>query len=207
MSQVLEIPSVTVKVGPADRGKRMSLAAFDRAEAQEGFVYELSYGVIEVSDIPSLEHARIEEFVRDEFVVFRRANPDKVAAVLHGSSAKTMIFEIETERHPDLSVYLTPAPYGGQPWKDWVPEIVFEIVSPFSVGRDYVTKADDYWLAGVKEYVIVDRAEGRFRVLRRGVESWVPRNLTGSELYSSPLLPGFELSVEKTFVSVVPAPR
>jgi hypothetical protein len=34
----------TVQIGPADHGKRMSLADFDHAEGAEGHLYELSKG-------------------------------------------------------------------------------------------------------------------------------------------------------------------
>ena len=33
-----------IKVGPADHGRRMSLADFDHAEVQEGYLYELGRG-------------------------------------------------------------------------------------------------------------------------------------------------------------------
>ena len=42
----------TIKIGPADHGRRMSLADFEHAEVQEGLLYELGRGVIIVSDVP-----------------------------------------------------------------------------------------------------------------------------------------------------------
>jgi hypothetical protein len=44
------------KIGPADNGRRMSLAEFEQAEGQEGYVYELSRGIITVSDVPTRMH-------------------------------------------------------------------------------------------------------------------------------------------------------
>jgi hypothetical protein len=39
-----------VHIGPEDHGRRMSLDLFADAIAQEGYLYELGNGVIEVSD-------------------------------------------------------------------------------------------------------------------------------------------------------------
>ena len=44
------------KIGPADHGRRMSLEEFDHAEGQEGYLYELSRGVITVADVPRRRH-------------------------------------------------------------------------------------------------------------------------------------------------------
>jgi hypothetical protein len=41
-----------IKVGPADHGRKMSLADFDHAKVQEGYLYELGRGVIVVSEVP-----------------------------------------------------------------------------------------------------------------------------------------------------------
>jgi len=38
------MPQTVTKVGPKDHGRRMRLAEFDKAEAQEGYLYELSRG-------------------------------------------------------------------------------------------------------------------------------------------------------------------
>jgi hypothetical protein len=50
------MPGTVVKVGPADNGRRMSLEEFDKAEGQEGYLYELSKGIITVLDLPDLRH-------------------------------------------------------------------------------------------------------------------------------------------------------
>src|SRR5260370_14578638 len=49
-------PSRKTVVGPEDDGRRMSLSDFDKAEAKEGYLYELSRGVITVSDVPDFPH-------------------------------------------------------------------------------------------------------------------------------------------------------
>lgn len=45
-----------ILIGPADHGRRMTLEEFDTAEVREGHLYELSRGVITVSDVPGKSH-------------------------------------------------------------------------------------------------------------------------------------------------------
>ena len=45
-----------IKIGPADHGRPMSLAEFEHAKVQEGYLYELSRGIITVSDVPNRRH-------------------------------------------------------------------------------------------------------------------------------------------------------
>jgi hypothetical protein len=55
-----------VKIGPQDQGRRMSLADFEHAETQEGYLYELGRGVIVVSDVPKPSHAAQIATIRDD---------------------------------------------------------------------------------------------------------------------------------------------
>ncbi len=45
-----------IKIGPTDHGRPMSLAEFEHAKVQEGYLYELSRGIITVSDVPNRRH-------------------------------------------------------------------------------------------------------------------------------------------------------
>ena len=59
------VPTPTrVKIGPADNGRRMSLAEFEHAEVVEGRIYELGRGVIVVSDVPNAFHLALFTGVR-----------------------------------------------------------------------------------------------------------------------------------------------
>jgi len=74
--------------------------------------------------------------------------------VLGAMDCKLVIPQLDSERHPDLAVYLAPprcaktAPCGGS----GRPEIAIEVVSPDSGERDYVHKREEYWSLGIKEY-------------------------------------------------------
>jgi hypothetical protein len=67
-----------VVVGPEDHGRRMTLEDFEFAEVKEGHLYELSRGVIEVSDVPERRHAAVINALRIQLVLFQAANPQQL---------------------------------------------------------------------------------------------------------------------------------
>jgi len=76
-----------------------------------------------------------------------------------------------------------------------LPTIVIEFVSAGrrSRQRDYEAKRDEYREAGIVEYWVIDRFRRQMTVYRQptaDVRSVVVRE---GELYTTPLLPGFEL--------------
>src|SRR5437879_2544469 len=118
-----------IKVGPADHGRHMSLAEFDHAEVQEGYLYELGRGVIVVSDVPKKRHLFQVEATRDQLGVYKWTHPGRIQIIAGGSDCKIMVAGYESERHPDLSVYKTLPPEEGKDfWFTWIPEIVIEVV-------------------------------------------------------------------------------
>ena len=73
-----------VKVGPADHGKRMSLDDFDKAEVQEGYLYELSRGVVAVTDVPGRRHLAQVDAIRQQFYDYRARHPKRIGAEVVG---------------------------------------------------------------------------------------------------------------------------
>ena len=128
------VPTPTrVKIGPADNGRRMSLAEFEHAEVVEGRIYELGRGVIVVSDVPNAFHLALFTEVRWQIDGYHRNQRKRIYTVAGGAECKILLDDLESERHPDLAVYKTAPP--GQDadiWAYWIPEIVVEIVSPGS---------------------------------------------------------------------------
>jgi hypothetical protein len=99
-----------VRIGPEDHGRRMSLDLFADTIAQEGYLYELGNGVIEVSDIPQPSHGMLMQETRNQLVVYRIAHPGAIDFVGGGGEAKMLIGPAQSERHPDISIYLSPPP-------------------------------------------------------------------------------------------------
>ncbi|MFO0891020.1 MAG: Uma2 family endonuclease [Isosphaeraceae bacterium] len=191
---------VATRVGPADAGRVMSLDEFAGAEAEPGWLYELSRGVVTVVDVPNPRHLVIVNATRRQFLAYDLAHPGKLHAVASGGECKLLIAGLESERHPDLAIYKTPPPEGetdDEIWSQWVPEIVVEVVSPSSRRRDYEEKPEEYLRLGVQEYWIVDEHEGRMTVLRRSRGRWVEHPVRPPAIYKTRLLPGLEFSVAK----------
>ena len=72
------MPGTVVKVGPADHGRRMSLDEFDHAEGQEGYVYELSRGVVTVVGVPNPGHLAQVNAVRWQLAAYAQGHPGRI---------------------------------------------------------------------------------------------------------------------------------
>jgi Uma2 family endonuclease len=196
-------PKPMLKLGPQDHGRRMSLKAFEFAQVENGHHYELARGYVVVSEVPNFPHASMESLIRDYLGQYSLANSGVIYRTLTGSSHKLLVPDWESERHPDISVYLTK-PTGKQDrtmWRSWVPELVIEVVSESSRDRDYTEKRDEYWTLGVKEYWIVDAKMQRVLVLRRGRSKWTEKTLGAADACETKLLPGFKLPCGKVFAA------
>lgn len=191
--------SVTAtRIGPKDHGRRMSLGDFDPVEVEAGYVYELGRGVIIVSDVPKPRHLAQIHALRLQFYGYCGTHPGKIHLIASSGECKVLISPLESERHPDLAIYLTMPP-DEDVWSTWIPEIVMEIVSPGSEQRDYVEKREEYLQFGVQEYWIFDVDRQELLVLRRKSGGWVERVVRPGEVYRTRLLPGFELACASVF--------
>jgi hypothetical protein len=187
-------------IGPADHGRQMSLNDFDFAEVQDGHLYELGRGVIVVSDVPGRKHFAQFGPTRDQFVGHKLSHPGEIHAILGGGECKILVAGFESERHPDLSVYLSAPPADDEDlWSRWIPAIVVEIVSLGSELRDYVEKRDEYLAFGVQEYWIIDAAKQEMLVLQRFKGQWREVPVKRPATYESKLLPGFVFATETIF--------
>jgi Uma2 family endonuclease len=204
MSVTLERPRrKLVHVGPEDDGRRMSLDDFAEAVAAEGYLYELGQGVIEVSGIPNLTHGNQVQVVRRQLAAYEDGVPDVIGFVGTGSEAKVLIGPAESERHPDLSVYLGKQPADTRDlWSTWVPAIVVEVVSDRSAKRDYDIKPAEYLAFGVTEYWILDAGKNQLTVMTRWRGQWQTKVIKPPAKHKTPLLPGFALDLKRVFAPV-----
>lgn len=195
---MLTLTKHKTKIGPNDHGRKMSLKQFEFIETEAGYLYELSRGYITVSQIAKIYHALIIALIRNHLGAYQLANPESVFAILNASECKLLVPQWESERHPDISVYLT-RPTGrnvskdNKVWRRWLPDLVIEVVSERSIDRDYIDKRQEYWDLGIKEYWIVDARREQVFVLRRGKSDWIEKSIGADGVITTKLLPGFEL--------------
>jgi Uma2 family endonuclease len=188
-------------VGPQDHGRRMSLEDFDRAEAVGGHLYELSRGVITVSDVPGRKHLEQVHAINQQLYLYKAAHPEVIRMIAGGGQCKVLAEAFESERHPDIFIYKTQSPDSDDIWSVWVPEIVIEVVSPSSEKRDYEEKPPEYLAFGVSEYWIFDEAKQQVTVLQRAGGRWRTGVLTAADTIKTRLLPGFELNIAAVFAA------
>ena len=190
-----------IHIGPEDHGRRMSLDDFERAIAQDGYGYELAKGVIEVSEVPKLNHGKQVEEIREQLSEYRRSHPGVIDYLPASNEAKLLIASSESERHPDQFVYCSPAPEVDDPWSIWVPEIVIEVVSESSRKRDYDEKPPEYLEIGIDEYWIVDSPKNQMTVLSRWRGQWKPQVIKPPRKYSTRWLPGFSFDLKRVIAA------
>ncbi len=191
------------KLGPHDHGRKMSLKAFEFATGEEGYVYELHRGYVIVPEVANYHHAMQVIAIRRPLWIWEAQHPGTIHAILGAGECKLLIPELESERHPDLAVYLTQ-PKGKKDrtlWRGWFPELTIEVVSEGSRDRDYAQKRDEYWALGVKEYWIVDAKLEQILILRRGKSDWIEKSLGPDSVIETKLLPGLTLPCRAIFAA------
>lgn len=194
--------TATITIGPEHHGQAMSLEEFADAEGREGFLYELSRGIVTVNDVPNEPHFDLKHAISEQLWNYRLSHPGQIHRILGGSDAKILIAEFQSERHPELLIYKLRRPKGAKGrkiWTVWIPELVIEVVSADSADRDYHQKPEEYLQVGVQEYWIVDESKRLMTVHRRSGDEWIVTTVTPNELYSTELLPGLEFDLQRVF--------
>lgn len=184
--------TVTLRIGPADHGRRMTLDEFIEAETEDGWLYELARGIVVVTEVPGIHHGRIVMRISNLFTIYDYLQPGIINYRAAGSDCRLRLPGMVCDRHPDQAIYLLPDPKGRHLWTKWVPQIVVEVVSRRREDRDYIEKREEYLRVGVIEYWILDPRLRRFLVLRRMGDTWMEIEVPIDGVYRTELLPGLE---------------
>jgi Uma2 family endonuclease len=192
------MPKTMVTVGPEDHLRRMSLAEFDRAEGQPGYIYELSRAVVIVCDVPNRRHLAQVHALREQFYTYYVSHREQIHTIATGSDCKILLWNLESERHPDLAICKNPPAKEDNLWSTWIPDLVIE-VSPGSEERDYVEKREEYLSFKIKEYWIIDAEKREMLVLSGKGKKWKEQTIQPPSIYESPLLPGLKFDCAPVF--------
>jgi Uma2 family endonuclease len=201
-------------IGRKDHGRRVDFDDFVEGEFEDDPVlYELARGIVEVTEIPGVNHGRIVGRITQHFVVheltqlfcdYRRDNPGRIQYRAGGAECRLRIRGMESDRRPCQAVYLDSPPVETPLiWEVWVPTIVVEVVSEGGEARDYVQKAEEYLMAGVQEYWILDPADRALHVHERINDAWSISVISADATYETPLLPGLEVQPAKLLANPV----
>jgi Uma2 family endonuclease len=186
-------PAPSLRIGPHDHGRRMTLDEFIAVDFQEGWLYELARGVVEVAEIPRPWHGRIVRRVARMFDDYDARHPGLIKYSAGSGECRMRLPGMVSDRHPDQAIYLDPEPPGPRVWTKWIPHIVVEVVSPGGEHRDFIEKREEYLRVGVREYWILDAENRRMIVLSREGDTWEEIIVPGDGTYQTIFLPGLEV--------------
>jgi Uma2 family endonuclease len=191
---ITDIQTPPSRLGPECNGMLLSPTEYDAVtDWDEDYRYELVRGVLIVTPPAAARERSPNDDLGYLIRVYQEMHPQ-------GSSVDDTLPEQEVRtgenrRRADRAIW---AGLGRvlDPLED-VPAILVEFVSHSSRDRhrDYIAKRAEYGAAGVREYWIIDRFRREMTVFRiDGSEQVVAE----AEIYSTPLLPGFELPLART---------
>jgi Uma2 family endonuclease len=189
------------RLGPQDQGRELTWEEFAHAPWQEGYHYELIDGRLSVSPAPDQPHDWVVEWIGQALRSYSAACP----AIINRVSQHARVFVPNrpgvTCPEPDFAAYHDfplHVPYWQIDWRQLSPVLVVEILSPDNPEKDLdrnvrlyrqVPSIQEYWILGPPGPALSLTA-----YQRRG-RRWRPVSVSIGDTYSTPLLPGFTLTV------------
>lgn len=184
----------TLYLGPDSSGALLTPEEFDAAEFEEGWRYELIHGVLVVSPAALRKERDPNEELGHWLRRYQQDHP--AGAALDATFYEETVVTPTERRRADRVIY---AGLGRPPREAETPSIVVEFVSAGKRNLicDYEEKRDEYLVLGVREYWIIDRFARRLTVYRQTDKGRIPLVVGEGEVYATPLLPGFELPLDR----------
>jgi len=183
-------------LSPELAGSLMTAEEFDAAEdADELYVYELIHGVLVVTPPPAEGERGPNDLLGQLLRNYQDRHP--LGAALNYTLTEHSVQTMDNRRRADRVIW---AGLGRVPnVRRDVPTIVIEFVSAGrrSRQRDDEAKRDEYREAGIAEYWIIDRFRRQMTVFRPPAADVSKLVVREGEVYTTPLLPGFELPLSR----------
>ena len=156
--------------------------------------YEWVNGVLIKMSPVSGKHDGITNYIRnllDAYFSLRQLGTTR------GAPFVMRLDTVNSRREPDLQVILnTNSGTLNDTYMDGASDICIEVVSPSNEGTDYGDKLREYELGGVREYWLIDPRRQEVRFHRLGDTGLYKSILPVDGIYSTSLLPDFQLEIE-----------
>jgi Uma2 family endonuclease len=194
----MSITGERLVLGPGLAGSLLTPEEFDAVEdADEEHVYELINGVLVVVPPPSEEERGPNDLLAHLLFSYREEHPGGKA--LDDTLPEHTVRVRGNRRRADRVIW---AGLGRMPdvSRD-LPAIVIEHVSEGRRNRrrDYEAKRREYVEAGIAEYWGIDRFRRLMMVYRGPASHPTELAVQADGVYTTPLLPGFELPLSRLF--------
>jgi Uma2 family endonuclease len=180
-------------LGPRSNGMLMTLEEYDATQDwEEGYRYELVHGVLIATPPAGAGERGPNDELGYMIIHYQRSHPN--GPIVDDTLPEQTVKTPATRRRADRAIWVG---LGRQPVPERdVPTITIEFTSDSSRDRrrDYEAKRDEYAAAGVQEYWVIDRFRRTLTVFRGAASKHV---VTEGETYRTPLMPGFELPLDK----------
>jgi len=168
---------------------------FDEFPFEEDKRYELDEGEMIEMTRPAYKHNRVLRELMHHLELYLRKNPIGEPLI----SENLYALSDSTRRAPDIAILLGNHESELRDAKviHIIPDIAAEVLSPNESPRMIHRKLRQYFDSGVKEVWLIDPESSE-------VEIWTGhaafRELTGQDILSNPLLPGFGLPLTELFL-------
>ncbi|ETX01194.1 Uma2 family endonuclease [Candidatus Entotheonella palauensis] len=185
-------------IGPELAGTYMEPEEFDRAENwDEGYRYELINGVLIVAPPPGEGARGPNDLLGYLLRAYQEQHPQ--GSALNYTLSEHTVAIGEHRRRVDRVIWAGLAQIPNL--RRDPPTITIEFVSSRRRDRhrDYNVKQQEYGELGVAEYWIIDRFRRTMTVVRYSHGTSTTILVAENDMYTTALLPGFELAVQRLF--------
>ena len=183
-------------LGPNSAGVLLTPQEFDSARFRGTWRYELIHGVLVVSPSPKKQERHPNEYLG--YLLWKYKEEHRQGSAMDLTLPEETIHSTPNRRRADRVIWVG---LGRDPIDDDPPAIIVEFVSKGRAAhtRDHVVKRAEYATIGTREYVIFDRFQKTVTVVDYATPDAAPRILGEKDVYRTPLLPGFEVSIARLF--------
>jgi Uma2 family endonuclease len=199
---VLAEKPIRLNLGPRDFGRRLTEQQFMKAEYESGYHYELIEGRLYVVTLPLQPHDWIEKWLYDQLQEYARKHATVINRVTNKSVVYVPGLKGTTRPEPDIVAYRDfPLERGPEVnWDEISPVLVIEVLSEGGLQKDLERNVRLFArVASIREYWVVDGLadprEPCLIVRQKKGSSWIVRTVAFDDVYTTKLLPGFELRV------------